>query len=85
MKGNFLFISIDKAKRICDKAQYNEASWWEKFQLRFRFCWCKLTRQYINLNTQLTKKIENVELDCLTPEEMYEIKSKFSEQLKNHY
>lgn len=85
MKGNFLFISIEKAKRICDKAQYDEASWWEKFQLHFRFCWCRFTRQYMKLNNQLTSKIGDADLECLTPQEMYEIKSKFSEELKNHH
>ncbi len=82
MKKSLLFISFAEAQRICDKAQYEEATGWERFKLRLRYFWCRFTRNYIKTNTQLTETIRNAELNFLRPEEVNSFKKEFDKLLK---
>lgn len=84
MKKKFLFISCDDAKHICDKAQYGEATSWERFQLKFRLAWCSLTRGYSKTNTKLTKAMENAKVNCLEKNERLKIQKEFEKELTKH-
>lgn len=81
MKKGFLFISCDEAKHICDKAQYNEASLWEKIELNVRYAWCKFTRAYVKQNKQLTSVVKKSKIDCLKNSEREALKKEFEKQL----
>jgi len=54
----FLTISCKKATEICDKAQYNEASLFEKIQLNFHLASCKKCATYSSQNNMLTRMIK---------------------------
>ena len=82
MGKRFLFISIEEAKRICDKSQYGEATLWEKIKLNIRLSWCKIARAYTKRNTALTKTIKSSKIDCLNQIEQQDLKAKFERQLK---
>lgn len=84
MKKGFLFISCDEAKHICDKAQYGEASSWEKVKLNIRLSWCRITKKYYKKNTKLTKALNAYETKCLEPKERKELEVKFKEELAKH-
>ena len=86
MGKRFLFISIEEAKRICDKSQYGEATLWEKIKLNIRLSWCKIARAYTKRNTALTRAIKSSRIDCLNGLEQKDLKVKFERQLKeqNH-
>jgi len=81
-KKSFLFISCEEAKHICDKAQYSEATPWEKFKLGIRFAWCRVTRAYVNKNTKLTKVIKNSKIECLNATEKQNLQQQFKKELK---
>ncbi|WP_239000341.1 hypothetical protein [Hyunsoonleella ulvae] len=84
MKKKLLFISCDEAKHICDKAQYDEASSWEKIKLNIRLSWCRITRAYYKRNTKLTEVLESAKTDSLSPKERESMASKFQEELSKH-
>ena len=82
MKKGFLFISCEEAMHICDKAQYGEASWWEKIELKIRLFWCRFTKGYAKKNTLLSVYIKNRKIDCLKHQERIELQQIFEQQLK---
>jgi len=45
-----VMISCEKAVIICDKCQYNEASFIEKMKFRFHFLFCKICKRYNKQN-----------------------------------
>ena len=81
MKKSFLFISCEEAKHICDKAQYNEATGWERVKLAIRLSWCKITRAYSNRNKQLTKTVNDANVSCMNQTEKDQLKTAFEKQL----
>lgn len=81
MKKSFLFISCDEAQHICDKAQYGEASSWERFKLNIRLAYCHITKSYSVKNTKLTESIEKADVKCLKAEERKKIENQFKEEL----
>ncbi|GAB1857507.1 hypothetical protein MHTCC0001_23430 [Flavobacteriaceae bacterium MHTCC 0001] len=84
MKKKLLFISCEEAQHICDKAQYDEASSWEKIKLNIRLSWCRVTRAYYQRNTKLTKVVNSAKTECLDPKEKDAMKAKFREELSKH-
>ena len=81
MKKSFLFISCEEAEHICDKSQYGEATFWERFKLAIRLSWCKITQAYSKRNNVLTKTIKSSKVECLKHHEQKELKEKFQSQL----
>ncbi|MFD2551841.1 hypothetical protein ACFSQP_08435 [Bizionia sediminis] len=84
MKKRFLFISCEEAQHICDKAQYNEASGYEKFKLKLRLAWCRFTRAYVQRNLKLTHTIKSGNVRCLSKSERSQIKTEFNKVLSKH-
>lgn len=84
MKKRFLFISCEEAQHICDKAQYNEASTWEKIKLNIRLSWCRITRAYYKRNTKLTNVVKSAKTECLDPKVREAMELKFKEELAKH-
>ena len=83
MKKRFLFISCEEAKHICDKAQYGEATLWEKLELNLRFLWCLVTKAYFKRNRKLTSVVKEANVKCLDKKEKNELKLHFEQELKN--
>jgi hypothetical protein len=81
MKRSFLFVSCDEAKHICDKAQYGEATKWERFKLTFRIAWCRITKHYSKQNEALSKSMTQASLNCLSLEEKRKLKQYFESEL----
>ncbi|WP_417871552.1 hypothetical protein [Winogradskyella sp.] len=84
MKKNFLFISCEEAKHICDKSQYGEATGWERIKLTIRLTWCRVTKAYSKKNSKLSDVIEHAEVDCLKKDERNKLKKQFEEELAKH-
>ncbi|WP_248722160.1 hypothetical protein [Seonamhaeicola sp. ML3] len=84
MKKGFLFISCEEAQHICDKAQYDEAGFWERIELNIRLSWCKVTKAYYKRNNKLTDVMESSKANCLDPKEREAMESKFKEELSKH-
>lgn len=50
-----LFITCDQATTICDKSQYNEATFFEKITLMIHFKRCKRCSRYSAQNSLLSQ------------------------------
>ncbi len=83
-KKSVLFISCDEAKRICDKAQYSEATSWEKFKLKLRYAWCQATKAYVGNNTKLTIVITESKIKCLNASEKAHLQHNFKQEQKKN-
>ncbi|WP_027138457.1 hypothetical protein [Gaetbulibacter saemankumensis] len=55
----------DKATHVCDKAQYKEATIWEKLKLNIHLIFCGTCRDYSKNNACLTSVIEKSKICCL--------------------
>lgn len=84
MKKSILFISCDEAKHICDKAQYNEASAWEKVKLNIRLIYCNITQKYYKRNKKLTNVVKSANTECLNLKEKEALEMKFKKELSKH-
>lgn len=83
-KKSTLFISCEEAAHICDKSQYNESSWWERFRLNLRMIYCKITRSYVKKNSQLTRLMSDKEVDCMDLKSKEEMKTSFQKELEKN-
>jgi|TARA_B100000768_G_scaffold128378_1_gene118992 hypothetical protein len=59
-----LKITCDEATTICDKSQYNEASFFEKIQLNWHLFNCKLCSLYVKQNRKMTSLFQMKSADC---------------------
>ncbi|MGO4918322.1 hypothetical protein [Maribacter sp. IgM3_T14_3] len=73
-----MMISCEKAANICDKAQYKEASGWEKMKLKFHLLICKTCAKHSKDNTKLTSLCNQARLAVLSDEEKKKMKETFS-------
>ncbi|WGD33732.1 hypothetical protein [Olleya sp. YS] len=77
-------ISCEESRHICNKAQYQEASSWEKVKFKFHLFICKVCKQHTITNTKLTLLINKIKSKTLTPIEKEKLKSSFNNELKKH-
>jgi len=73
-----MMISCEKAAIICNKTQYEEASFMDKLKLRFHLFMCKTCSKFTKKNTELTSICEKANLHSLSEPEKIIMK----EQLK---
>lgn len=73
-----MMISCEKAAIICNKTQYEEASFMDKLKLRFHLFMCKTCSKFTKKNTELTSICEKANLHTLSEPEKIIMK----EQLK---
>ncbi len=73
-------ISREKAKKICTKSQYGEATWWELLQLNVYLFFCKECAEFSAKNSKLTSLCEKANLQTLPESDKEEMK----EALKKH-
>ncbi|WP_435623282.1 hypothetical protein [Flagellimonas sp.] len=74
-------ISLERAKQICTKSQYGEASWWELLQLNVYLLFSKECSDFSAKNKKLTSLCERAGLDTLSEDEKDDMKKK----LKEHF
>lgn len=67
-KRSFIFISCEEAFLLCDKDQYGEATFWERFKLRLRCSWCHVTQAYSRKNEKLSDTLKNAHLTAMDNE-----------------
>ena len=72
-------ISCEKAAIICNKTQYEEASFMDKLKLKFHLFMCKTCSAFSKKNAKLTTLCEKANLNGLSEQE----KVKMNEQLHN--
>lgn len=71
--------SCEKASHICDKAQYDEATLFEKLRLKFHLLRCTKCALHSKKNGELTSLCNKARLSTLSEED----KTVLKEKLKN--
>ena len=84
VKKSRFFVSCEEAAFICDKAQYNESTPWERFKLSVRMLYCKITRAYVKKNTNLSKLVNSNEVACMDNKSKTQLKTAFKDELNTH-
>ncbi|MEL6918007.1 MAG: hypothetical protein AAFO99_09780 [Bacteroidota bacterium] len=74
-----MIISHDEARIICCKAQYGEASLWERLKLKLHITFSKNTAEFSKKNTKLSTLCDNAYLQGLTEKEKQAMKEKLKE------
>jgi hypothetical protein len=75
------FTSCKKAAEICNKAQYEEATKWEIFRMKFHHLFCKFCAKHSKDNTALTDLCSKADLKALTDSEKTKMKEVIDKQL----
>lgn len=78
-----LFLKCDEANYVCDKSQYNEASFFEKVKLTIHLIYCKYCREYSSKNAKLTTCVEKSKVECLDNSVKKEMKVNLKKELVN--
>ncbi|SIQ25822.1 hypothetical protein SAMN05421797_1011203 [Maribacter ulvicola] len=73
-----MMISCKKAVIICDKAQYKEASLWERMKLNYHLLLCKTCANHSKNNVKLTSLCNQARLSILSDEEKKKMKELFT-------
>lgn len=68
-------ISCKEAVTICNKNQYREAGWRQRFQLWMHLLFCKTCARFSRHNRQLTQMYSNVEIRQLTEQDKQQLKT----------
>lgn len=74
-------ISCEEAKEICNRAQYNEASFFEKLQLMWHTYMCKICARFTKKNTELTVLCQKADLKSFSEAEKAEMKRQLQNDL----
>ncbi len=70
-----------EAAKVCDKAQYNEASFLSILYFKMHLLMCKFCRGHSSRNAKLTAAIQSSNLKTLRPEEKQLLKKRLQEHL----
>ncbi len=79
-KRKAIFIDCSETAQNCDKAQYKEASLYEKMKIHLHIFFCKPCKKYTKQNIKLTELIKKSNLKTCSEDE----KKVWKEEIKNH-
>ncbi|WP_159022743.1 hypothetical protein [Formosa sp. L2A11] len=78
-----LFLSCDEASHVCDKAQYNESTFWERLKFRVHILFCNLCKQHSITNSKLTETMNKSKIVCLDSKSKSEMKKCLEKEMKS--
>ncbi len=81
MGKNKIFVECHEANHFCDKAQYNEASFWEKVRLNIHLIYCRACRKYTARNIKLTKLTKNSKVQTISANDKEAMKERLQREL----
>ncbi len=79
-----IMLSCEETRHICDKTQYNEASFWEKVKFKFHVIICGVCKKHSSNNIKLTALLNKLKSKSLTNTEKQELESSFKKELQKH-
>jgi len=75
-------MTLEKAKTICTKTQYGEATWWEILQLKVYLIFDPECAKFSAKNTRLSSLCDRVNLVSLSEADKAEMKERLQEKLE---
>ncbi len=72
-------ISRERAKQLCTKSQYGEATWWETLQLKFYLRFNKEVAEFSAKNTKLTSLCDRADMHMISEDEKEDMKQKLKD------
>lgn len=81
IKKKFLFLNCEETAKCCDKAQYDEASFFEKMMIHMHVAMCKPCRNYSAKNIKLSDLLKRSKLKTCTEEEKAAWKRKIEKEI----
>jgi hypothetical protein len=87
--GMNLLINCDEATTICDKSQYNEASFMEKVRLSLHLALCKNCKKYTKQNNLMSDVFNRFATPCQGSDHMpdkdkSDLEAKLKQELEKH-
>ncbi|WP_459211034.1 hypothetical protein [Aquimarina rhabdastrellae] len=79
-----ILLACDEANHVCDKAQYKEATLWEKIRLNVHLIYCRACRKYTKNNLKLTKLMKSPEVKTIDQRDKQAMKERLMQELSNH-
>ncbi|QNJ98007.1 hypothetical protein [Constantimarinum furrinae] len=76
-----IMINCGEAAQVCDKAQYEEASRWQKLLMKIHQFMCRLCREHSIRNGKLSSAIKSADLKTLPKENKEAIKKRLQQEL----
>ena len=76
-----LMLKCNEAQQVCDKSQYNEASFWERKLLNMHLLICRLCRIHVARNSKLTETINRANLQTIDPKQKEILKDRLRREM----
>ena len=76
-----LFLKCDETAQVCDKCQYDEASFWDNFKMKLHHLICKCCRDYSSTNSKLTKSIKSANIETFPNKEKELLKAQINQEM----
>ncbi len=77
------FLKCTEAVNVCDKSQYEEATFFDKLLLRIHLLYCSLCRGYSFRNRKLTQAIKESDIKTLPDDQKQLIKERLRQAMAN--
>ena len=76
-----LMIDCETSANYCDKAQYNEATRMERFQLKMHILFCKICKSHTIRNSKLTSACNKANLATMPKVDKEALKAKLNQEM----
>lgn len=76
-----IFFDCSEANLCCDKAQYDEASFFEKMKIHIHIFFCRPCRDYTNKNKKLSALVKKANLKTCSEKEKEVWKEKIQQEV----
>ena len=75
------FLKCDETAHVCDKCQYDEASYWDNFKMKLHLLMCKYCRTYSTTNNKLTKSIKSADIKTFPIDKKELLKAQINQEI----
>lgn len=76
-----LFLNCKEATQVCNKSQYEESSFLERFKLKLHTIFCSFCKEHTKKNHQLTNVIKQSNITCLDAKSKHGMRDNVEKEL----
>lgn len=76
------FLKCGETAEVCDKCQYEEASFFEKLKMSIHLIMCKYCRKYSAKNSKLTTSIKTADIKTFSTKDKELLKAKLDQEMR---